>query len=100
MELTERETKVLVGVGQGLEIGEVAHRLQLSKRSVMYCLSDLRMKLEAQVETPIPTTTALAVRSAELGIFPLGWRLSEHGQLVRSARQAVRSSLGLSPDST
>lgn len=95
MVLSDREVKVLAGVGQGLEIKEVAHRLQLSKRTVMYCLSDLRKRVESQVGSQVPTTTSLTARSAELGIFPLGWRLGPNGRLVRSVQAATRESLGM-----
>lgn len=97
MELSDREVKVLAGLGQGLSVSEVAGRLQLSQRTVMYSLAHLRKKVEIRVNEPVVNTVSLTVKSAELGIFPFGWRLSQSGTLVKSVEAVTRASLGLAP---
>ena len=60
--LSPRQQAILQGLAEGLNAGQIAARLGLSRRTIFMHLAELRLKLET------PTTQEALIRAARLGL--------------------------------
>jgi len=86
--LSDRETKVLVGYGQGLSGSEIAKRLGVSRMTICRAAASAFKKLGGKLDNGLHSR-ALVLRAANLGVLDCSQKLSATGNITTTIKAAV-----------